>query len=226
MTDRDKADAGARTPAGGPSDLLEILDRLPPRFGTTGQRRLAALGVDFFKLNACGTPRPARVRPEGGLFAFDDTGPGMLIQPVTDGPQASIFTGVADPAVVDLLAYQPDAPARWYLFRGESALALGQDAIRDAAVTGDPLRLFRTPLTWLAGGGDGACLLDWRRWRSLLAGVDRLVGEDDAHDREITRLLRADRSDLPDVGPIDAPPNDASDPDDDDTQTSAFNVAA
>jgi hypothetical protein len=191
-----------------PEALLAILDRLPPRFGAGGLKRLEALGIDFYKLNACGTPRPARVRVEGRLFAFDDDGEGMLIQPVTDGPQASIFSGVDAPAIADLLAYNPDRPDRWHLFRGESALALGIDAILEASAYEEPLRIFRTPLGWLQAGGAGACLLDWRHWRALLAGVPHLIGEDARHDAWIRRTLAAHRPAEPGVGPLDAPEAD------------------
>jgi hypothetical protein len=190
--------APADPAAGG---LLGLLDRLPPRFGAGGLARLAALGIGFAELNACGTPRPARVRTHGDRFQFDPDGTGMLIQPVTDGPQASLATGVTDPLLLDLLAYRPQTPDRWYLLRGETGLLLGADALILAAAQDRPLRVHRTPLSWLQAAGDGVCLLDWTRCRRTLAGVPRLIGEDAAHDAWIRQQLRADHDGLPDVGP-------------------------
>ena len=184
----------------GPSArLLETLDRIPPRFGAAGFDRLAAHGIDIARLNACGTPRPARVRPEGTRFVFDDTGAGMLIQPVADGAQASLISGDSQPELVDLIAYRIDYPDVWYFYRGEPRLVLGADALIEAAATDAPLRIHRTPRDWLAAGGDGCCLLDWTGCRQTLAGVGDLIAADPDHAAWIRRRLAADRSDLPAV---------------------------
>ena len=67
---------------------------------------------------------------------------------------------------------------------------------------GRPLRLFRTPLTWLQAGCDGAVPLDLRRAACRLRDIDGpLAAEDPRHAADLRKAvigsLRLDRIVIP-----------------------------
>jgi hypothetical protein len=51
--------------------------------------------------------------------------------------------------LVDLVAIKLEATGRWWQRRGEPAILLGQGHLEDAARNGEPVKVFRNPLTWL-----------------------------------------------------------------------------
>lgn len=96
-----------------------------------------------------------------------DTGKAMLVTPL-----------VEEESVVDLIAFDPKAPDRWYLRTG-AGWALGHDAVRRATDGwGEPerLELHPTPLEWLRSGCSGACVAQWtdeaRMALRSLVGID------------------------------------------------------
>jgi hypothetical protein len=66
---------------------------------------------------------------------------------------------VENPIIADLVAFYPARPAVWWYRTGQGR-ALGWSRLAHAEATGEPVRLYRTPLDYLRAGGDGAVLLD------------------------------------------------------------------
>lgn len=85
---------------------------------------------------------------------------GSLWEPEGDTP--SLILAVRERGeLVDLLACSSAHPDRWALRRG-MGWVLGHDHyFACQAEQSDRLRLFATPLDWLAAGGDGICVLEW-----------------------------------------------------------------
>lgn len=79
--------------------------------------------------------------------------------------------------LVDLIAFRLESPKVFWRFTGHGE-ALGWDVVDSAVYDHKPLRLYDTPIAWLAGEGKnraGACILDWKRyWVGRLAGVAAL----------------------------------------------------
>jgi hypothetical protein len=89
----------------------------------------------------------------------EPTGTPAFILPVWTGPAPSIYSGVENPVLIDMIAWRPDDPARWWYRTGEGD-ALGIDNLDLAHVEGWPISLHKTPLDWLRAGCRGAVLLD------------------------------------------------------------------
>ncbi len=78
--------------------------------------------------------------------------------------------------LLDLVAVDLDHPDRFWRRRGE-ALILGSAYLEIAGQEGEPVPVFKNPLTWLKSGGAGIAILDWDYARDLL--LDReLIAED------------------------------------------------
>lgn len=84
-----------------------------------------------------------------------------------EGPDRRLLIGVAERGeLVDIVAASSTRRDEWALRTG-LGWALGADMLDDALVRAVAceekvrLRLFATPLDWLAGGGEGICILDW-----------------------------------------------------------------
>ena len=60
--------------------------------------------------------------------------------------------------IIDLIAWRSGDPARWF-WRTGLGWALGTDWLTPRWGN-EPVRLFATPLDWLAGAGEGMCILD------------------------------------------------------------------
>lgn len=111
-------------------------------------------------------------------------------QPHEAGAPAAIL-GAADRAgdLVDLVAWHPDQPGRWWVRTGAAAV-LGEAEIDRAACLDIPLYLVETPHAWLFNHSPGgrwpaACIIDWSTDpRPLFSGV-RLV----CHSNRLARRL-------------------------------------
>jgi hypothetical protein len=77
---------------------------------------------------------------------------------------------------VDLVAVDLDRPDRFWRRRGES-LVLGSAYLDLAADFGEPVPVFRNPMSWLRSGGAGIVVLDWNYVSDLLLGHE-LIAED------------------------------------------------
>lgn len=90
-------------------------------------------------------------------------------------------------ALSDVLAFNPDHPARWY-WRTGAGFALGLDQV-DAP----RLELVDTPLAWLQRGGQGfACIVNWEAspadWRRLLEAPQLIVRSSDLRRRLVDQF--------------------------------------
>jgi hypothetical protein len=134
--------------------------------------------------------------------------PAGTYQPNPDGAPAVIL-GAADRAgeLIDLVAWHPHQPGRWWLRTG-AAVALGEVEIDRAGFLDLPLLLFATPSAWLwnhdrEGRWPAACILDWSADpRLIFTGVkilcdtpalaERLEQAQRRHDRPLR--ISVDRS--------------------------------
>ncbi len=124
-------------------------------------------------------PGSGNIKPTSdACFEFADGGQPAIIVPCYDtipgildaNPEAHVDH------IVDLVAVDVDEPDRFWRRRGE-ALILGA-AYRDiAAQEGEPLPVFRNPLSWLKSCGGGIVVFDWSWAPDLLLGLD-LIAED------------------------------------------------
>ncbi len=136
--------------------------------------RLIGLGLPPAAVDMCGT---ALIQPDGELYQPDDAGPEALVVPVFDSGET-----------IDLLAFNLSNPDRWWLRLGVAAY-LGGDALGDA-VMDEPVRAFKTPLSWLRASApaDGLVVIDWDTAPQDLA-YRNIVAEDLAHGEDLVRRL-------------------------------------
>ena len=92
--------------------------------------------------------------------------------------------------IVDLVGVDVDEPDRFWRRRGEG-LVLGSAYLDIAAQEGEPIPVFRNPVTWLRSGGGGIVVLDWAWAPDLLLGLD-LVAEDLALGERLESAMRPD----------------------------------
>ncbi len=126
-----------------------------------------------------GMPGLAPIRPiRGGRFEFTEDGRAAVIIPAYD-----TIPGLLDASaerhvehLVDLVAVDLDRPERHWRRRGE-ALVLGAAYLDIAAHEGEPVPVFKTPLSWLRSGGAGVVVLDWSWAREVLVNHE-LIAED------------------------------------------------
>ena len=143
-----------------------------------GARALRASLPEEFYVGA-GMPGRADIKPtRAGRFEFAEDGRPAAIVPAYDGlpglldanPEAHVEH------LVDLVAVDLDRPDRYWRRRGE-ALVLGAAYLDIAGHEGEPVPVFRNPMTWLRSGGAGVVVLDWDWACDLLLGFD-LIAED------------------------------------------------
>lgn len=95
-----------------------------------------------------------RVEFRGRFWRPTDGGSAVVLVPVSWGNHPWGFD------LVDLVAFRPAEPSRWY-FRSDMGDVLGLDAIDRAVITESPLILRVNPLEWLRAGATDAVILDW-----------------------------------------------------------------
>ncbi len=135
--------------------------------------RMLALGVRGAAIADLGAIQPpfgiSPALPERSHYYQPSDGPAHVIMPVMD---------MGD--MIDLIAWRSTNPARWF-WRTGLGWALGTDWLLPRWDDG-PVRLFATPLEWLANAGQGICILDWNapevREMAALESVeaDQMVG--------------------------------------------------
>ena len=126
----------------------------------------------------CGMPGIASIKPtDDDRFEFAEDGRTALIVPCYDGLPGLLD---ANPErhvehLVDLVAVDLEHPKRFRRRRAE-AVILGSAYLAIAIDEGESVPVFETPLSWLASGGAGVCVLDWSWACTVLLGLD-LVAE-------------------------------------------------
>jgi hypothetical protein len=139
-----------------------------------------------------GLPGLATIRStRDGRFDFANDGLTAVILPCYDCIPGMIDANAERHVghLVDLVAVDLDQPDRFWRRRGE-ALILGTAYLEIARQEGEPVPVFRNPLTWLRAAGAGIVVLDWDYARDLLLDHE-LVAEDlDVAERLQTALKR------------------------------------
>ena len=139
---------------------------------------LKALGVSMQALG-----RLSGKQPTVGMATIEVSKDGTFTP--SPGGKPACIVAVVDPynrglgssGIFDLVAFRSSDPRKWWL-RAGNAYALA-DYLLDFA---DPVRVVRTPIDWLAAGGDALCILDWSPsspvWSALRPGPELLFYDD------------------------------------------------
>lgn len=133
-----------------------------------------------------------RVRVEGDHYVLDAYGIEMVIVACFKAPPRLRDGRWRAPSeIIDLIAFDPAAPGRWWTRCGLVA-ALGEEMLSE--FSDDLVRIWRSPLAWLKAGAVGICPVspDPVAVRDVLIRLPDIVPEDLAHGREIRRLLMQD----------------------------------
>ncbi len=142
-----------------PNDLIRDWLALPD-IGRGDRRLLEQRGVTREAVHRAGGLAVARIGTTGRLWMPEPTGTPAFVLPAWTGPAPSIYCGVENPVLVDMIAWSPGAPTRWWYRTGEGAV-LGVEHLDLAHVAGWPISFATTPLEWLHGNCHGACLLGY-----------------------------------------------------------------
>jgi len=85
---------------------------------------------------------------------------------------------------IDWLAFTE----KWFLPRYGSAFCLGEDQLSQPCIFGEPLKVYRHPISWLRRGCDGIVVLRpeiaWRELDGVVIGA-----EDEVHRLNLKRLM-------------------------------------
>ncbi len=143
-----------------------------------GAKIRSELPPDFWI--GCGMPGIADIKPidDGRFFEFTEDGLAAIIVPAYDCIPGNLDANAERHVEhqVDLVAVDLDRPDKFWRRRGE-ALVLGSAFLEIAGQEGEPVPVFRNPLTWLGSGGAGITILDWSWVPDLLLGHE-LIAED------------------------------------------------
>ena len=151
--------------------------------GQAARRLRAQLPAEFWL--GCGMPGLATIQPKrDGRFEFTEDGLPAFIVPSYDTIPGNLD---ANPErhvehLLDLIAVDLDQPDKFWRRRGE-ALVLGSAYLDIASQEGEPVPVFRNPLTWLGSGGAGIVVLDWDWAWHLLLGFDVIAEDVDLGNR-------------------------------------------
>ncbi len=142
-----------------PHDLIRNWLALPD-IGHGDRRLLEQHGVNREAVHRAGGLAVARIGTTGRLWMPEPTGTPAFVQPVWNGPAPSVYCGVENPVLIDMIAWRPDDPSRWWYRTGDGD-ALGINNLDLAHVEGWPITFEPTPLDWLRAGCRGAVLLGY-----------------------------------------------------------------
>lgn len=160
------------------SEFLDAAEAVTPAV----DRAMARAGVAFM---AAGLPRYgiARIRPEADLYEPDEDGIPALLT-------TEWFGGIDCGALIeDIVATVLDHRLQSYRRIGLCAV-LGDSAIAGARSRRMDLSIYRSPLSWLAAGGRGACLVDWTADpRYVFRGIPNLRCETDQLGRRLNARI-------------------------------------
>ena len=177
----------------GPDDLADLMAAAGRSMPASAMQHLIAMGADG---GFAGDLLGAGLL---GLAQVSVSGDGARWEP--EGPDRRLLIGVTDEfgELADVVAISSARRDEWALLTG-MGWALGLDRFEAAAtriaVHGERvrLRLLATPLDWLAAGGEGLCVLDWRadalRQIRLPGEKLTLVAADPAAAARLKQLLQ------------------------------------
>lgn len=131
-----------------------------PGLNSKQRRQIEDLGVTHQAALRAGGLGWARISTTGRGYMASDIGEVALIQPVWDGPAPSIYCAVENPTLTDLIAWRPEDPTRWHYRIGTVGAMLGEATYLEAIETRGLIKIFPTPLAWLAANCDGVCFLE------------------------------------------------------------------
>jgi hypothetical protein len=139
----------------------------------------------------------ARVHTESSLYDPADGGTEMAIVGCFAAPPRMPDGRWRFPNdVVDLIAFRPAEPSRWWS-RCDFIAALGEESL--PAFSDDPVHVRRNPLAWLQSGAAGICPVspDPAAVRDVLIRLPGIVAEDVNHGRKIERLMARHWNEMP-----------------------------
>ena len=134
---------------------------LLPSPGAGDLQLLAELGVAREAIHRAGGLAVARISTVGRVWMSEPNGTPAFILSIWNDTTPSIYCGVENPVLIDMIAWRPDDPTRWWYRLGEVDVALGAEHLDLAHVEHWPITLARSPLDWLQGNCRGACLLGY-----------------------------------------------------------------
>ena len=143
----------------GPYLLREWLALPSP--GVGDRRLLENLGVRREAIHRAGGLAVARISTAGRLWTPEPTGAPAFVLPIWAGPAPSIYCGVENPVLTEMIAWRPDDPMFWWYRQGDVDAVLGADHLDLAHSERWPITFELTPLDWLRANCCGACLLGY-----------------------------------------------------------------
>ncbi len=158
----------------------------------SGTTRIRSDLPDDFLLG-CGMPGIASIKyTNDGRFEFTKDGLTAVVIPAYDTIPGNLDANPEQHVghLVDLVAVDLDHPDRFWRRRGE-ALVLGSAYLDIAGQEGEPVPVFRNPMSWLRSGGAGVCILDWDWARGLLLDLELIAEDLDLGDRLAAALKPA-----------------------------------
>lgn len=122
----------------------------------------------------------SRAQFHGDLYESDPDGVPVIVMACFEHP---------DEPPVDLVAFQPSDPTRWWLRLG-NAIILGLHNARLALFEQAPILVHPTPLSWLQADCAGTVVLDWKR--DVLSYLDGygVLAADGATGKRLRRAFR------------------------------------
>ena len=142
-----------------PDQLLQEWLALPA-IGQCGRKILADLGVTREAIHRAGGLAQVRIQTTGRTWQREFGGRPAIAMPVWGGPPPSIYQGVENPCLIDVIAWRPQEPWQWWYRVVTYGAVLGTDNLNLAYATGQPISLHTTPLDWLQANCCGAVFLE------------------------------------------------------------------
>lgn len=121
-----------------------------------------------------------------GLVQIEHPDIGRFYEPRPGGEYAIIVPVMDGEELVDLLAFDPRKPDRWWV-RLDACCFLGGDNIFCQSA---PIEIWRTPLRWLKATCEGVVVLDWGAASPTLRPLEEAHAEDTDHGQDIRRRLQ------------------------------------
>lgn len=113
---------------------------------------------------------------------------GKFYEPHSDGEYAIIMPVIDVDELVELIAFDPRTPNQWFQRLGGERL-LGGDAL-GGQLLGNPLHIYRTPLSWMKRRRDGIVVFDTNHaFIDLTTAPNGILGEDDVHTEELRSAM-------------------------------------